>query len=159
MLANQEGQPRDIAQIRRAKHETTVSSLEGQSKDVGNAKSHPTSLANLCPVNINDGGSSINIVCCWSAIIGSENAADSIVHGQHHLRSLIVRPIKSKGCPLSLTAKFKPNFSHNFDEGPLVSQLSEWNANIAMNFTLRPLPKSSPTFLHIVDNQFRDNHS
>lgn len=126
MLANQEGQPRDIAQIRRAKHETTVSSLEGQSKEVGNvlqSQSHPTSLANLCPVNINDGGSSINIVCCWSAIIGSENDADSIVHGQHHLRSLLVRPIKSRGCPLSLTAKYKPNVSHNFDEGPLVSQL------------------------------------
>ena len=142
MLANQEGQPRDIAQIRRAKLETTVSLLEGQSKEFGiviQSKSHPTSLANLCPVNINDGGSSINIVCCWSAVIVSENAADSIVHGQHHLRSLLVRPIKSKGCPLSLTAKFKPNISHNFDEGPLVSQCQS-GLQLFLQISLSPHP-------------------
>lgn len=126
MLADQEGQPRDIAQIRRAKQENNGSSPENQPKvtvSALQAASHPTSLASLCPVNICGGGSSINIICCWSAIVGSMNT-DAIVYGQHHLRNLLVRPQnKSKGCPLSLTARFKPNVSHNFDEGPLILDL------------------------------------
>ena len=128
MLADQEqtGQPRHIAQIRRAKttleQGSTVSSPGGQSK-ISDASlrpaSHPTSLASLCPVS--GGGSNINIICCWSAIVGREDV-DNIIYGQHHLRNLLVRPLnKSKGCPLALTANYKPCVSHNFDEGPLVS--------------------------------------
>jgi hypothetical protein len=124
MLADHEqtGQPRHVAQIRRAKtmleQESTVSLSGGQSK-VSGAASHPTSLASLCPIS--GGGSNINIVCCWSAIVG-EMDTDYIIYGQHHLRNLLVRPLnKSKGCPLALTAKYKPHVSHNFDEGPLVS--------------------------------------
>lgn len=47
-------------------------------------------------------------------------SGDDTIHGQHHLRNLLVRPLnQSKGCPLALTAKYKPKVSHNFDEGPL----------------------------------------
>jgi hypothetical protein len=128
MLADEEqsGQPRHVAQIRRAKttveQESTVSSSGRQAK-VSDASlrlaSHPTSLASLCPIS--GGGSNINIICCWSAIVGKEDVND-IIYGQHHLRNLLVRPLnKSKGCPLALTANYKPHVSHNFDDGPLVS--------------------------------------
>ena len=82
------------------------------------APAHPASLASLCPPS---GGSNINIICCWSAFVVNDND-DDIIHGQHHLRNLLVRPLnKSKGCPLALTAKYKPRVSHDFAEGPLVS--------------------------------------
>ena len=121
MLADQEqtGQPRHVSQIRRAKtsleQESTESSFDASLRPA----SHPTSLASICPVS--GGGSNINIICCWSAIVGREDA-DNTIYGQHHLRNLLVRPLnKSKGCPLALTANYKPRVSHNFDEGPLVS--------------------------------------
>jgi hypothetical protein len=122
MLADQEqtGQPRHVSQIRRAKTSLEQESTESLSSNASlRPASHPTSLASLCPVS--GGESNINIICCWSAIVGREDV-DDIIYGQHHLRNLLVRPLnKSKGCPLALTAKFKPRVSHNFDEGPLVS--------------------------------------
>lgn len=82
---------------------------------------HPTSLASLCPLN---GGSNINIICCWSAVISNSERKDDIIYGQHHLRNLLVRPLnKTKGCPLALTAKYKPKVQHNFDEGPLDEEI------------------------------------
>ena len=114
MLADQEqtGQPRHVSQIRRAK-----TSLEQESTE--SSSSNASSIASLCPLS--GGGSNINIICCWSAIVGREDV-DNIIYGQHHLRNLLVRPLnKSKGCPLALTANYKPRVSHNFDEGPLVS--------------------------------------
>ena len=129
MVAQQEksGQPRHVSQIRRAKtslpeQDSNVSSaFDGQSQ-VSNlaplVAAHPTSLASLCPLS---GGSNINIICCWSALVGNEGR-DITIQGQHHLRDLLVRPLnKSKGCPLALTAKYKPKVSHDFDIGPLVS--------------------------------------
>mmetsp|Transcript_1241 Transcript_1241/g.2203 ORF Transcript_1241/g.2203 Transcript_1241/m.2203 type:complete len:647 (+) Transcript_1241:74-2014(+) len=118
-----EGQPRHVAQIRRAREslpteESNVSSApEGPVSNPGSlTTAHPTSLASLCPLN---GGSNINIICCWSACVGNEGS-DTTIHGQHHLRDMLVRPLnKSKGCPLALTAKYNPKISHNFDEGPL----------------------------------------
>jgi hypothetical protein len=127
MLADQEqsGQPRHVAQIRRAKttleQDSTVSEGQSYVSDAAvRAASHPTSLASFCPVL--GGGSNINIVCCWSAIVGKDDTDETFIHGQHHLRNLLVRPLKkSKSCPLALTAKYKPRIFHNFDEGPLVS--------------------------------------
>jgi len=130
-----EGQPRHVAQIRREKsslpeQESNVLSSSAatsggqhQSQIVSNSASslsaHPTSLASLCPYR---GGSNINIICCWSAVVGNEGR-DVTIKGQHHLRDLLVRPLnKSKGCPLALTAKYNSNLSHNFDNGPLVSK-------------------------------------
>merc|ERR1712194_649067 len=115
-----EGQPRHVSQIRRDKEESKVSSAsDGQSQCSHTASldiSHPTSLASLCPLS---GGSNINIVCCWSAIVHNEGR-DVAIQGQHHLRDLLVRPLnKSKGSPLALTAKYTPRVSHNFDERPL----------------------------------------
>jgi len=118
-----EGQPRHVAQIRRDKtslpeQESDVLS-DGQSQVSNSAPpvaADPTSLASLCPLN---GASNINIICCWSAIVGN-GGKDETIYGQHHLRNLLVRPLnKSKGCPLALTAKYKSKVSHNFDEGPL----------------------------------------
>ncbi len=54
----------------------------------------------------------------------SNDDKENVIFGQHHLRNLLVRPQhKSKGCPLALTATYKPNVSHNFDTGPLVSSV------------------------------------
>ena len=127
MLADQEqtGQPRHVAQIRRAKttlgQDSTVSERPSTVSDAAlRAASHPTSLASFCPLV--GGGSHINIVCCWSAIVGKDVTDETFIFGQHHLRNLLVRPLnKSKSCPLALTAKYKPHVFHNFDEGPLVS--------------------------------------
>jgi hypothetical protein len=120
MLADQEqtGQPRHVSQIRRAKTSLEQESTESSSSNASLRPAHPTSIASLCPLS--GGGSNINIICCWSAIVGREDV-DNIIYGQHHLRNLLVRPLnKSKGCPLALTANYKPRVSHNFDEGPLV---------------------------------------
>jgi len=117
----QKGQPRHVAQIRRAR-----TSLPEQDSSDGQVhtpskhlKVHPTSLSSLCPT---DAASSINIICCWTAIVGSDGQ-DKITSGQHHLRDLIVRPRTNesrKGCPLVLTAKYDSRLVHGFDKGPVV---------------------------------------
>lgn len=123
LLAEQEkrGQPRHVAQIRRARtslpkdESETSASIGVQSTSASGA--HPTSITSLCP---HDGTSNINIICCWSALVGNEGE-DKTVYGQHHLRNLLVRPqTKSKGCPLALTAKHKTRVSHKFEACPLV---------------------------------------
>ena len=119
VLAEQEkkGQPRHVAQIRRAR--TSLPEQESLSDEVSNSAAHPTSLASICPPS---GGSNINIICRWSAVVG--NGQDDTIQGQHHLRNLLVRPLnKSKGCPIALTAKYNSRVVHNFDEGPLVSSI------------------------------------
>ena len=163
MLADQEqtGQPRHVAQIRRAKttleQESTVSSSEGQPKASGaaiRAASHPTSLASFCPVV--GGGSNINIVCCWSAIVLKDNTDEIIIYGQHHLRNLLVRPLnKSKSCPLALTAKYKRHVFHNFDEGPLVSA-SEIHDYFFSNSWIRL--NASQYTVYLTECEFRDCH-
>jgi hypothetical protein len=130
LLADQEkqGQPRHVAQIRRARtsiikddSETSTISLHPASTPVV----HPTSITSLCPPG---GTSNINIICCWSALVGNEGE-DKTVHGQHHLRNLMVRPhSKSKGCPLALTAKHVSQVSHDFDSSPLVCYCT-WHAS------------------------------
>ncbi len=108
-----EGQPRHVAQIRRAKtslpeSESNISSLSNEPV----AQPHPTSIAHLCP---SAGTSNINVICSWSASVGEEGQHETIV-GQHHLRNMLIRPQnKSKGCPLSLTAKHLEKVCHNFD--------------------------------------------
>lgn len=91
------------------------------SADTSVAAVHPTSLASLCPLN---GGSNINVICCWSAVISNSERKDDIIYGQHHLRNLLVRPLsKTKGCPLALTATYETKVQHNFDEGPLDEEI------------------------------------
>jgi hypothetical protein len=115
-----EGQPRHVAQIRRAR-----TSLPTNDQDIATSPAqqsispaHPTSISSLCPTNDT---SNINIICCWSALVGNQGD-DKQVHGQHHLRNLMVRQNKSKGCPLALTANYESKVSHDFNGGPLVSK-------------------------------------
>jgi len=118
LLAKQEkeGQPRHVAQIRRAKtslpeRESNLSS--SCSEPV--AQPHPTSIAHLCP---SGGTSNINVICSWSARVGEGDQNETIV-GQHHLRNLSIRPQnKSKGCPLAMTAKHMEKVRHDFDVSP-----------------------------------------
>lgn len=115
LIAEQEkeGQPRHVAQIRRAKtslpeSESNISSLSNEPV----AQPHPTSIAHLCP---SEGTSNINVICSWSASVGEEDQHETIV-GQHHLRNMLIRPQnKSKGCPLSMTAKHLEKVCHDFD--------------------------------------------
>mmetsp|Transcript_27462 Transcript_27462/g.55151 ORF Transcript_27462/g.55151 Transcript_27462/m.55151 type:complete len:1702 (+) Transcript_27462:4357-9462(+) len=115
LLAEQEkeGQPRHVAQIRRAK--TTLPGGESNLSSSSNepvAQPHPTSIAHLCP---SEGTSNINVVCSWSASVGEGGQYETIV-GQHHLRNLLLRPQnKSKGCPLAMTAKHVEKVCHDFD--------------------------------------------
>ena len=114
ILAEQEkeGQPRHVAQIRRAK--TSLPSEESNLTFASSepvAQPHPTSIARLCP---SEGTSNINVICSWSASVGDVGHDETIV-GQHHLRNLLVRPQnKSKGCPLAMTARHKAKVSHDF---------------------------------------------
>lgn len=124
LLAAQEkeGQPRHVAQIRRARTSLPTNDENGISSFArpSSPAAHPTSISSLCPPN---DASNINIICCWSALVGNEGE-DERVYGQHHLRNLMVRPQnKSKGCPLSLTANYTSKASHKFDERPLVSYI------------------------------------
>ena len=118
LLAEQEkeGQPRHVAQIRRAK--TSLPERESNLSSSSNepvAQPHPTSIALLCP---SGGTSNINVVCSWSARVG-EGGQNEIIVGQHHLRNLLIRPQnKSKGCPLAMTAKHLEKVRHNFDASP-----------------------------------------
>ena len=143
-----EGQPRHVAQIRRDKtslpdQESNLSSAEGKvSNSSTNTVVHPTSLASLCP---STGGSNINIICCWSAITENEGI-DYMIHGQHHLRNLLVRKTISKSCPLAITAKYKAKVSHNFGErGPL-------NEDILITVRNR-LIETEVEFEFAIDNQ------
>lgn len=125
ILSEQEkqGQPRHVAQIRRARTSLPTNDQDATSHSAPNSNSaaaaHPTSISSLCP---RDDTSNINIICCWSALVG--NGEDKKVYGQHHLRNLMVRPQKtSKGCPLALTANHPSKVSHNFNLSPLVSNM------------------------------------
>ena len=156
-----EGQPRHVSQIRRDKEESKVSSAsDGQSQCSHTASldiSHPTSLASLCPLS---GGSNINIVCCWSAIVHNEGR-DVAIQGQHHLRDLLVRPLnKSKGSPLALTAKYTPRVSHNFDERPLVSIFVVLLAtSLSFQYLLLRPSDTSTSFLPNAGGGHRNHHS
>lgn len=132
----QKGQPRHVAQIRRARTSLPEQDLsEDQvSTPLKHQKAHPTSLSSLCPT---DAASSINIICCWTAIVGGDGQ-DNVTPGQHHLRDLIVRPRTNesrKGSPLVLTARYDSRLVHDFNSGPVV----RWMAFIYLRHeTLTP---------------------
>ena len=115
-----EGQPRHVSQIRRAKSaRKDGGDPEAQEDDGGGETYHPTSIASLCPKKAN---SEINLICAWST---PGTANDEKVFGQHHLRQLAVRPRRrSKGCPLMVSARHNSEVSHNFAaSGPLHTEL------------------------------------
>ena len=122
MAAEQEneGQPRHVSQIRRAKSALKDKAESEVLDDNARAEPHhPTSIASLCPKNFN---SEINLICAWSTTGTTSNEK---VFGQHHLRQLAVRPRRrSKGCPLMVTARHKAEVSHNFGmDGPLHTEI------------------------------------
>ena len=149
LLAEQEkeGQPRHVAQIRRAKTslQEGESSLSSSPSDGSTTQPHPTSIAQLCP---SEGTSNINVICSWSASVGEEDQIDTIV-GQHHLRNLLIRPqSKSKGCPLAMTAKHLEKVCHDFNasshldvdlEVTLRNRLVE--TDVEFEFVLDPQPE------------------
>lgn len=103
-----------MAQIRRDK-----TSLPSEESNLSSSSiepvvpPHPTSIARLCP---SEGTSNVNVICSWSASVGEEDRQSETIVGQHHLRNLVVRPQnKSKGCPLSMTAKHMTKVCHDFD--------------------------------------------
>ncbi len=109
--------PRSIASIRRA---NTMDSTNGPEWDA--LITHPTSIGKLCPPETSS--SKIHLLCRWRAILG-----DEVIHGEHHLRALSIRP-KSivKGCPIHVTANYPTLLHHNFTKGPAV---------VPVNVTLR----------------------
>lgn len=114
-----EGQPRHVSQIRRAKSALKdKAESELHDDDAAEEPHHPTSVASLCPKTAN---SEISLICAWST---TSTTSDEKVFGQHHLRQLAVRPRRrSKGCPLMVTARHKTEVSHNFATGPLHTEI------------------------------------
>ena len=123
--------PRSIAQIRRDRDtDDSNGDVKGISSnmlvDHGTTDNlscevenfHPTSLESLCSPS--QGNSEINLLCSWKA---HGNGSEKIL-GQHHLRQLVVHPqYQSKGCPLTVSAKYKALIRHDFSVSPLVSFL------------------------------------
>ena len=115
--------PRSIAQIRRAR--SNASSLSGEIDYysshplVDQIICHPSSRAALCSSQHSD--SEINLICSWKT--KGDHQGDIIV-GQHYLRKLAVRPQhKTRSCPLTITASYKPYITHNFATGLLRLQM------------------------------------
>jgi hypothetical protein len=115
-----DGHPRSIAQIRRANTGVT----DSNSTDDGDCiveTIRPTSIARLCP----PGDDTIHISCVWKTAGDDENNSNSnVIHGEHHIRGLSVRPAtKTKACPITITAEHPVVFSNNFDNGPAMVPL------------------------------------
>jgi hypothetical protein len=56
------------------------------------------------------------VICNWRAILG-----DEVIHGEHHLRGVHVRPLSIfSDCPVSATATYPYAISHDFANGPAV---------------------------------------
>lgn len=111
-------QPRSIAQIRRARSSLSSLLSEQNSDHYLNdpVYFHPTSRAALCASE--HAQHEINLICSWTA---TGDNGDTITFGQHHLRKLAVKPQhKSRSCPLTITAKFNPDMTHDFESGLLV---------------------------------------
>ena len=103
-----EQQPRHVSQIRRAKMSSSDENDE--------APSHPTSISKLC--RFRDRKSKIHLICCWKAAV--TKATDTLVHGQHLVPDLLVRPkTKSQGCPITITCRHPTSVVHNFTNGPI----------------------------------------
>lgn len=120
--------PRSLGQIRRAKSSVSngMDAAGGTQDETGDFSTvddivpniHPTSLASLCPPE--SSCEKINSICSWRAAGNGDGEYE--IHGQHHLTQLSVRPLKkSRGCPLTITAKHPTNIFHNFAKGPVVS--------------------------------------
>jgi len=105
-------QPRHVAHIRRDKSSIFDPGLTIKSSTGDNSLilQDVSSLDGICPPQ-----DILNIICCWSSLSGD----GSFTRGQHHLRSLQVRPqLKSKGCPLNIFAKHDTLTVHNFESQP-----------------------------------------
>jgi hypothetical protein len=73
----------------------------------------------------------VHLVCSWRAILGQE-----VVRGEHHVRRVIVRPLKSvHGCPVAAISSHPASLSHDFAMGP---------AYVPMKVTLRNRLLESP---------------
>jgi hypothetical protein len=103
--------PRSIASIRRANTSDSGGTPDGDpTKDF-----HPTSIGKLCPPATSL--SKIHVICSWRAILG-----DEVIHGEHHLRGVSVRPLSFfNGCPVTVTASHPSVIPHDFSKGPAVS--------------------------------------
>ncbi|KAG7348164.1 ER-golgi trafficking TRAPP I complex subunit [Nitzschia inconspicua] len=125
--------PRSIASIRRA----NTSDVNEGDPDFNTAECHPTSIASLFPTRL--GASAVHLVCSWRAILGQE-----VVRGEHHLRSMRIRPLKSfHGCPVSAIASHPASVTNDFSNGPTY---------VPVKVTLRNRLLESPVnFLYFLD--------
>jgi len=99
--------PRSIAQIRRA----NTSKAGDETYLEQYYKSHPTSVARLCPKDRNL--ETLQLICQWK---GRD------IRGQHHIRDLVVRQSENKigACPIVLSADFPSEVKRDFSLGPAV---------------------------------------
>jgi hypothetical protein len=111
---NEKEHPRSIASIRRANTSDINDKSYVSDSDAGVVDYHPTSIASLFPAELN--ASIVHLVCSWRAILGQE-----VVRGEHHLRSVSVRPLAFfNGCPIAATVSHPSTVSHDFSKGPAI---------------------------------------
>ena len=106
-------QPRHVAHIRRDKLSISEANIviNSSARDRSLIHHDVSSLESVCPLQ-----DVINVICCWT----SRNGDGTNSRGQHHLRTLQVRPqTKSKGCPLNIYAKYDSKTVHDFRSQPL----------------------------------------
>ena len=130
----EEQHPQSITQIRKAntgqgtKHQESGSSGDGL-EDVDIGAAHPTSISKLFPAE--QSLSKINLICSWSAEMGGGTAGGNTrIAGEHHLRSVLVRPAaKTNECPITISAIHPSTMSQDFQLGAAVS-VSDQNLNL-----------------------------
>jgi len=100
-------QPRSIAQIRRANTSSAMSDI-GDDVSTNSDDCHPASVLRLCPLE----DPSVALVCSWRDEEGK-------IVGEHYLRDLSIRPpVRSRGCPITVTARHAASVTSNLSEGP-----------------------------------------
>jgi hypothetical protein len=136
-----EAQPRSISAIRRANTSDINKDDNPFTYDNITSDFHPTSIAKLC--HSQSSASKVHIICSWTANASSTDG--EFVRGEHHLRSLSVRPESSvRGCPIVATASYEASHLHDFSQGPAV-------VTFAVTFTNKMI-KTSIDFEVSIDN-------
>ena len=97
--ADEENHPRSVAQIRRA----NTSAIERDDKEDDDKKDHPIAVSRL----FDDREDKIHLFCTWKERSGMRG-------GHHFIRDLVIKPISSAACPISVSAVY-PSIAENRD--------------------------------------------
>jgi hypothetical protein len=102
--------PHTIAQIRES-NKGVVKWVDGSEDSTFiSSGTHATSIDRFGPQNLDN--DAVHLICSW-------RGEDASIQGQQLIRGLCVRPSdKSRGCPVTVTARHPSVFSNNVKKGP-----------------------------------------